>query len=159
MRVVIAILMLVSAAAAGEIAKPPPEIADMLKSVGGAWKCEGTLGNEKVKLTGTTKSELDGFWIHDTMAFGRYKRETFTTWDVPSKKWRRVAITNDGGQMVGTGEPMKDMKMDFNLDTASGLFRDHVDASDLKKGAHLWGEQSLDKGKTWTPVYDLTCRR
>jgi hypothetical protein len=155
MRLVIALLLLASTASAG----PAPEIADMLKSIGGTWKCDGVAAGEKVKVTATTKSDLDGFWIHDTMVGGKLKRETFTTWDAPSKKWRRVAVTNDGGQMVGTGEPMKDMKMDFNLDTAAGLFRDHVDASDLKRGAHLWGEQSLDKGKSWQPAYDLTCRR
>ncbi len=69
----------------------------------------------------------------------------------------------DGGQMVGTSDGMKDMKMDFVLDTQSamggGQFKDHVDASDMKKGVHAWGEMSIDRGKTWLPVYDLVCKR
>jgi hypothetical protein len=93
----------------------------------------------------------------------KLKMESFTTFDGAAKKWRRVSILNDGAQMVGTAEPMKDMKMEFGLDTWSplgaGQFKDHVDMSDLKKGAHLWGEMSVDRGKTWLPVYDMVCKR
>jgi hypothetical protein len=167
MRIAIATLIALAGLASAD-PKPPPEIADMLKSMGGTWKCEGTaLGldgkQEKVKMTSTSRSDLDGFWAHDSLAGGKLKLESFTTWDSQSKKWRRVILTNDGGQMVGTAEPMKDMKIDYSFDTAgalgTGLFKEHLDASDLKRGAHVWGEQSLDKGKTWTPVYDLICRR
>ena len=64
--------------------------------------------------------------------------------------------------MVGTSDGMKDMKMDFVLDATgpmgSAQFKDHVDAGDMKKGVHTWGEVSLDKGKTWLPVYDMVCK-
>ena len=154
--------------------KPPQELADLVKSMGGSWKCEGVAvapdgkSQDKVKMTITSKADLDGFWVHDTMAGGSakgpaFKMETFTTFDSSSRKWRRVALLNDGAQMVGTSDGMKDMKMDFMLDTASvlgaGQFKDHIDASNMHKGVRQWGEISADRGKTWAPVYDIVCKR
>ncbi len=154
--------------------KAPAEIADMAKQMGPSYRCEGTASGmdgkpEKIKMTGTTKLDLDGFWVHDSMVGGsdkpgqKFRMESFTTYDAGAKKWHRIAIMNDGGQMVGTADPMKDMKQDYLLDTwspmGSGQFKDHVDMSDLKKGVHVWGEMSMDKGKTWMPVYDMTCKK
>ena len=31
--------------------------------------------------------------------------------------------------------------------------------SDMKKGAHMWGEESRDNGKTWNKVYDMMCKK
>jgi hypothetical protein len=31
--------------------------------------------------------------------------------------------------------------------------------SDPKAGAKFWGEFSMDKGKTWTKVYEMTCKK
>jgi hypothetical protein len=74
-----------------------------------------------------------------------------------------VSVMNDGGQMVGQSDGMKDMKMDTTADTwgpmGQGMFKDHVDASDMKKGVHMWGEVSIDKGKTFKPVYDMMCKK
>jgi hypothetical protein len=39
------------------------------------------------------------------------------------------------------------------------MFRDHEDMSDPKAGVKQWGEFSMDKGKTWTKVYELTCKK
>lgn len=131
----------------------------MVKSLGGTWHCEGTALGDKTKATETTKAELDGFWVHASLAGGKVKLETFTTFDASDKKWHRVALANDGEALVGTGEPMKDMKMDFTLEGRGAQVREHLDASDLRRGLHAWAERSTDKGKTWLPVYDLLCRR
>lgn len=157
------IVMVATSAAADAPPKPPPEIADMVRSLGGTWRCDGTAGKDKVKLTQTTRAELDGWWVHGTLAGGKLKLEAFTTFSPADKKWHRVVVLNDGSQQIGTAEPMKDMKMDFTLD-ASGpgggaQLKDHLDASDLKRGLHAWGEMSSDRGKTWQPAYDLLCRR
>jgi hypothetical protein len=155
---------------------PPQEVADLAKATVGTWSCSGSetgMDGKDMKFTGklVTTADLDGFWVHDSFAGMagegkaaiKFKMETFTTWDAGQKKWRRVALMNDGGQMVGTGDAMKDMKGEFALDAMSAhglaMFKDHIDASDLKKGAHTWGEMSMDKGKTWMKVYDMTCKK
>jgi hypothetical protein len=152
--------------------KPPQEIADMLKGKGGTWKCEGTsmgMDGKENKFTGkfASKSDLDGWWIHDSFegTMGpstKFKFESFETYDANGKKWRSVMVDNWGGMMNGTSDGMKDGKMEVTADTmgpmGKGQFRDHIDASDLKKGVHMWGEASMD-GKTWNKVYDMTCKK
>jgi hypothetical protein len=157
------IVMIATSAAADTLPRPPPQIADMARSLGGTWHCDGTAGKDKVKLTRTTRVELGGFWVHDTLAGGTWKLESFTTFYASDGKWHRVVLLGDGSQMIGTAEPMKDLKMEFTLDasgpTGGGERREHLDASDLRRGLHAWGEASSDKGKTWQPAYDLLCRR
>jgi hypothetical protein len=64
--------LLVIGAVAHADAKIPQEVTDLLKLVTGSWKCTGTatMGTDPdaQPLTGTlkTKSDFDGFWIHDT---------------------------------------------------------------------------------------------
>lgn len=159
-------------------AKPatvPPELVEMAKSATGTWKCKGEgmeMDGSKSAVTAVnkTKVDLDKWWIVENlevkgMKMGVLKITTYTTFDAASKKWRRVGLTNSGGQMVGTadatamGQPMV-----FNLDTlgpgGGGQFRDHVDPSDLKgAGLKVWGEMTMDKGKTWMKAYEMTCKK
>jgi hypothetical protein len=30
--------------------------------------------------------------------------------------------------------------------------------ADKKAGMHMWGEISVDKGKTWIKLFDMTCK-
>src|SRR5436309_609431 len=90
--------------------KPPQELADMMKSMAGTWKCDGTatgMDAKEVKFTGklTTKSDLDGFWGHDSFegsmgAMGKFKFESYMTYDGNSKKWHSVMVDNQGGMMM-----------------------------------------------------------
>ncbi len=152
--------------------KIPQEVADLLKVVTGNWKCTGTVvagvDTQPQPMTATLKSrtDLDGFWIHDTfdakIGKAKLKYESFTTYD--SRKWRRVLVDNRGTQVIGTSDGIKDGKMDFNLDAITGAgpasqLRDHLDASDPKAGLKLAGELSTDKGKTWSKVYEMTCKK
>ena len=167
--------LLVMGGVANADAKIPQEVTDLLKLVTGSWKCTGTatMGTDPAAqpMTATlkTKSDLDGFWIHDTFEAKvgpaakatKLKYESFTTFD--SRKWRRVLVDNRGAQIIGTSDGIKDGKMDWNLDALASAgpavqFRDHLDASDAK-ALKLSGEQSSDKGKTWTKVYEMTCKR
>ena len=155
--------------------KPPQEVSDMLKAMTGTWKCTGTgqgMDGKDVKFTGTmsSKSDLDGFWSHNsfqgTMGEGKtaakFKFESYATYDATTKKWRNMMMDNMGGSMVGTSDGMKDLKMDTMADAqdahGKAQFKDHVDMSDMKTGAHMWGEESRD-GKTWTKVYDMVCKK
>jgi len=107
----------------------------MAKSMAGTWKCG--------KTTIKSLTEVGGVWLHDTYT-GEVQRDVFTTYDVGAKKWRRVVLGGDGSALVGTSDGMKDMKIDFDY----GAVKEHVDASDLKKGLRI----KTDK-------LDLTCRR
>ena len=35
----------------------------------------------------------------------------------------------------------------------------NVDMTDLKKGLHVTAQMSMDKGKTWNPMFDETCKK
>ena len=151
---------------------PPAELATMAKAAAGTWRCTGTgAADDKgtmVKMTATTKTkvDLDKWWITDTfestMGKTKFKFVAFTTYDASSKKWRRVMVDNMGGQMVGTSDGPTDGKMTFNMDTmgpmGSSQFRDHSDLTNAK-APKFWGEMSMDKGKTWTKVYEMSCKK
>jgi hypothetical protein len=150
---------------------PAPEIKEVLKGMGGTWKCTGSgMGADMqmvpMKATMKTKADLDGFWIQDafqgTMGKMKFKFTSYTTFDGASKKWRRVMVDNMGGQMIGTSDGMKDGKMTFNMDAMgsgqTGMMKDTVDATNPKL-IKASGEMSMDKGKTWNKVYEMSCKK
>lgn len=152
--------------------KPPQELADMAKAAAGTWKCKGQGMDHTMKMidmTGTMKMklELDNWWMHGSfeskMGKEPFHFESFTTFDASTKKWKRVMVESGGGWSSGESAGMKDNKVDWDLamhtTMGEGMFRDHEDMSDAKAGAHMWGEMSIDKGKTWTKVYDMTCKK
>jgi hypothetical protein len=156
--------------------KAPDELADRVKAMSGTWACDGTgagMDGKSVAFKGTMKSkaELDGHWIHDSFtgtmgdakSSTKFGFESYSTFDTNMKKWRTLFMDNFGSQMVGTADPMKDGKMETTSDgidmRGKSMFKDHVDTSDAKKGAHMWGEESRDNGKTWNKVYDMTCKK
>lgn len=152
--------------------KPPAELAEVAKATTGTWKCKGQGMDHTMKMidmtgTLTNKLDLDNWWLHGSFAsrMGRegYHFESFTTFDPAAKKWNRVLVESGGAWSTGQSDGMKDNKVDWELSmhTAMGeaMFRDHEDVSDPKTGARMWGEFSIDKGKTWTKVYDMTCKK
>jgi hypothetical protein len=151
----------------------PVELIDMAKASAGTWKCKGEAleDGSKVAITAVNKvkADLDKWWIAESMELkgmktGVLKMSTFTTFDAASKKWRRIAMNNFGEQMVGTADatPVNAPSV-FNLDvlgpTGAMQFRDHADPSDPKAGLKVWGEVSNNKGKSWTKVYEMTCKK
>jgi hypothetical protein len=159
-----------------ELPKAPAEVAERVKAMSGTWKCEGTgagMDGKSIPFKGTmtSKAELDGYWVHDsfagTMGDGKmamkFKMESYATFDAPTKKWRTVSMDNMGGQMMTTGDAMKDGKSEAAGEMVSmmgkGQIKDHMDMSDAKKGAHMWGEGSKDNGKSWSPMYDMICKK
>ncbi|MBA3397079.1 MAG: hypothetical protein H0T89_30900 [Deltaproteobacteria bacterium] len=157
-----------------ETPKPPVEVADMAKLVVGTWRCTGSEINAdgtSAKMTATvkTKLDLDKWWISETMdvrsARGSFKMVAYSTYAPGSKKWRRVSVDSMGNQYVGTSDGAKDgvAKLDWNIDTmgpmGAGMFRDHLDLTTVKTGTKASGEISMDKGKTWKPVYEMTCKK
>jgi hypothetical protein len=152
--------------------KPPAELTDMAKMAAGTWHCKGQGMDHTMKMADMTatmkmKLELANYWMHASfeskMGKEPFQFESFTTFDPASKKWKRVMVETGGGWLTGESAGMKDNKIDWEMTSHSamgeGMFRDHEDVSDAKAGVKMWGEFSVDKGKTWTKVYEMTCKK
>ena len=167
-----AVLALAGAARAA----PPVEVTQMLKSLAGTWRCTGTAvgpAGADLPLAGTwkTTAELGGAWAKDafdgTLGKGkpttRFRLEAFTTYDPATRRWRELALDAAGGSHALHSDGMRDLKMvlDGNGEDAHGeaMVRGHLDMSNLATGAHRWVEVSRDRGRTWTTIYDLVCKR
>jgi hypothetical protein len=165
-----------AATPAMEMPKPPAEIAAALKEMGAHKNCTGTgMGGPdmktemKFKSSMNNKSDLGGWWIHMSMngtmgegkASGKFMMESYQTWDAKMGKWRISGVMNDGSNMAGTAD-MKDGKYESQADVWSDMgkatMKEHGDMTDKKVGMHMWGEMSMDGGKTWNKVYDMTCK-
>jgi hypothetical protein len=157
-----------------EMPKPPAEIAAAAKMMRKTLTCKGTgLGPDmkteaKMKSTMSAKSDFGGWWIRQTIkgtvgegkTAVKMQMEGLLTYDAKLAKWRFLGVSNDGGSMTGSAD-MKDGKYELvgEMITPMGnaTFKDHGDMTDAK-AIHFWGEMSMDKGKTWTKVYDQTCK-
>jgi hypothetical protein len=163
-----------AASAPPEWGKAPPEIAAMAKQMAGTWRCKGQgLGPDMkmADMSGTLrggKLEMENWWIHDTFdaktgKTGKYHFDSYVTMDPTSKKWHRVMVETGAGYSTGDSAGMTGGKLDWELTSHSpmgeAMFRDHLDASDAKAGVKVWGEVTMDKGKSWTKVYDMTCKK
>jgi hypothetical protein len=151
---------------------PPKELADMAKASTGSWNCKGQGMDHSMKmtdLTGKMKIALsnDKWWLQASfdskMGKEPFHFESFTTYDAATKKWKRVMVESGGGWSNGETTGMKDNKIDWDLTAHSpmgdAMFRDHEDLTDAKAGAKMWGEVSMDKGKNWVKVYEMTCKK
>jgi hypothetical protein len=153
--------------------KPPAEIAAAIKAMGARKTCTGQgmgpdMAMADMKGTVSNKSDLDGWFIRQSInmtvgkgkAAFKMKMESLSTWDSKLAKWRVMGVSNDGSTMAGTAD-LKDGKYEFTGEMAGGMgtvaFKDHGDMTD-PKNAKWMGEMSMDKGKTWTKVYEQTCK-
>ncbi len=154
--------------------KPPVEIAAAIKAMGKATvNCTGQgMGPDmqmaEMKGTVSHKADLDGWFIRQNIAMTvgkgktafKMKMESLSTWDAKAGKWRVMGVDNGGGTISGMAD-MKDGKYEFTGDMTGGMgaamFKDHGDMTD-PKAMKWWGEMSMDKGKTWTKVYEQTCK-
>ena len=156
--------------------KPPTEIKDAIKAMGTRQNCTGVSWGGpdgktemKTKMAGTHALALDGFWIKGgatiTMGEGKakmtLKMDSYMTWDAKAGTWRTVGMMNDGSLSVGTAT-MTAGKFSSQSDTFGGMmgngkFRETGDMTD-PKNTKMSGEMSMD-GKTWTKVYDMTCKK
>lgn len=135
----------------------------------GAWRCTGTAmgptGEMKMNATLRSKLSLDKWWLQTTFTEnggGKYKFESFTTFDGASKKWHRVMVDNMGGHEVATSDGSKDGKAQWDASArnmmGTSVGRHYEDITNPKE-FKMWGEYSLDKGKTWMKAYEATCKR
>lgn len=159
-------------AGAGQDMGPPAELTTLAKGIAGTWRCKGQGMDHTMKMVDTTgtmtiKLDVNGWWLHSTfeskMGKEPFKFESFSTFNPATKRWTRVMVESGGNWATGESAGMKDNKVDWHLTTHSpmgdAMFRDHEDMTDPKAGAKMSGEFSTDQGKTWTKVYELTCKK
>ena len=155
-----------------EMPKAPKEVADMAKAMTGTWNCTGKgimPDGSSIDMTASFKSkaDLDGFWVHDSLdgKMGKmaYKFEAFSTYDAATKKWRKLGVDNMGGSSVGTSDGVKDNKVEWAVESTSMMGqmteKEHMEMGDAKTGTKVWGEMTMDKGKTWKKSYEVVCKK
>jgi hypothetical protein len=151
--------------------KVPQEVTELAKILSGTWRCTGTaLAPGEPEMLPTTavlkfKADLDGYFIRESTEskIGKLKSrsEAFMTHD--GKKWRRAEFASFGQQLIGSADATKDGKLAFNLDVMTGgsvgaQVREHFDVAD-PRSLKLSGEVSLDKGKSWSKVVEISCKK
>lgn len=179
-RITLALIAFTTAAAAQNAEpKPAKELTDYAKAMSGTWSCKGQSLDHTNKMADTTatlkvKLDVDSWWLHSSFeAKGKepFHFEEFITYDAVSKKWKLVMVETGGEWNNGESNGPADGKFDFAITShlpgwlaqAMGgktetMFRNHEDSSDPKAGLKMSGEVSMD-GKTWMPVYNLTCKK
>jgi hypothetical protein len=147
---------------------PPAEVAAFVKANTGTWKCTGKTfmpdgTSMDMKATMKTKFALDNFWAQTTFAETKkkgYKFESYRTFD--GKKWHGVMTDNMGGQEVSWSDGPKENKVTWEA-TSRSMMGDaksrHYEEMAGPKELKMWGEYSMDKGKTYTKMYEATCKK
>ncbi len=156
--------------------KPAPEIADAAKAMAGSYKCKGVDfnpdGSSRPSLaTMKISSELDGFYILVDLQEQKtkenatpFKARMYRTYDADAKKWTNTLLatapggpltmtTTDamGGQVTWSGS--------FSMQGHSFTEKSHEEPDAKTKSVHIWGEFSMDGGKTFNKDYDITCKK
>jgi glucose/arabinose dehydrogenase len=146
----------------------PAEVAAMAKTAG-ALRCTGStfgpMGEVKMVATVRNKLDLDKWWIRTSFAQTggmKFKFEAFTTYDPAAKNWTRVMVDNFGSHEVSTSDGVKDNKIVWEGTSKSAMGamagRHYEDMTNPKE-TKMWGEYSMDKGKTYQKAYDMSCKR
>ncbi|MBA3451705.1 MAG: DUF1579 family protein [Deltaproteobacteria bacterium] len=159
-----------------EAPKPPPEIAELAKSMVGRWKCVGkaamnptdptAMTDMKTTMTFKLDGGLDKFWITGTMTSqGKpsFKGIIYTTYDAPGKKWHRIGVDNMGGSDSNWSTGLKDGKISWEGEMrmpgmAAMKTRTTETLTKPGKEVSILGEGTMD-GKTWMTGWQATCKK
>jgi len=158
--------------------KPAQEVTDAAKLMTGSYSCKGNDMNPdgssrpsiaKLKIS----SEMDGYYILVDLAEQKskqnptpFKAKMYRTFDASKKMWVDTIIASAPGQPMtmtttdsgmGTGKIMWTGSAEFG----GQKFMEHgYEEPDAKtKSVHIWGEVSMDGGKTFAKEYDITCKK
>ena len=157
-----------------EAPKPAPEIAAMAKSMAGNWKCAGKMVMDPSKpdmadFSGTFKAALtpDKWWVKGdwTAGGGKMKGMMFVTYDAAAKKWYRHMMDNMGmgGMEWSSGLPAgaAEGKMVWEGEH-HGMGMQHKTRNTEEvaaKSNKMTSEVSMDGGKTWKTMMEMTCTK
>lgn len=146
---------------------PPAEVAAAVKAMAGTWKCNGSMmmpdgTSAPMKATMKTKISLDKFWAQTSFAETKkngFKFEAYRTFD--GKKWHGVQVDNMGSQEVSWSDGPKENKAVWEATSRSAMGEAkarHYEET-VGKEIKMWGEYSMDKGKTYVKAYEATCKK
>jgi hypothetical protein len=154
--------------------KPPAEVAAMAKMMGGNWKCTGKAMMDPSKpdmmdFTGTFKAAPtpDKWWVKGdwTAGGGKMKGTMFVTYDAAAKKWYRHMMDNmgGGGMESSTGLPAGATEGKIVWEGEEhGMGMQHKTRNTEEvsaKSNKMTSEASMDGGKTWKTVMEMTCTK
>ena len=158
--------------------KPAPEVAAAAKIMAGSYSCKGNDMNpdgssrpslSKLKIS----ADMDGYYILVDLAEQKtkdnptpFKAKMYRTYDAAKKTWIDTIIaaapggpmtmtTTDSG--MGTGKIM--WTGTAEMGGQKFMERGYEEPDAKAKTVHLWGEVSMDGGKTFMKEYDLTCKK
>jgi hypothetical protein len=157
--------------------KPAPEIAAAAKVMVGSYTCKGVDMNpdgssrpavSKMKIS----LEMNGYYILVDLAEQKSKdnatplaAKMYRTYDSTSKKWINTLIASAPGGPVTmtTTDAMGTGPVTW---TGTGTImgqafteKSHEEPDAAAKTVHVWGEFSMDGGKTFNKDYDVTCKK
>ncbi len=154
--------------------KPPQEVADLLKTLGGTWKCAGKMADPSdpsmskmidMKMNMSFKADLDKWWIQGTLTSpGKpaFKGVMYATYDPTMKKWYRTMVDNMGGSETEWSDGMKDNKVVWTGDARGmgmGAYKVRVTEEMVgPKETKMTGEMSMD-GKKWMTGWEASCKK
>jgi hypothetical protein len=154
--------------------KPAPEVAAMAKGMAGNWKCTGKMVMDPMKadmtdFTGTFKAALDPtkYWVKGEWsgAGGKMKGTMFVTYDAMSKKWFRHMMNNMGGGGMESSDGLPagatEGKMTW-MGEHHGMGMQHKTRNTEEiaaKSNKMTSEMSMDGGKTWKTMMEMTCTK
>ncbi len=146
---------------------PSAEVAAAVKASTGTWKCNGQMfmpdgSAQPMKATMKTKFALDKFWAQTSFAETKkngFKFESYRTFD--GKKWHSLHVDNMGSQEVGWSDGPKDGKTVWESAGRSVMGESKARHYEEMVGKELkmWGEWSMDKGKTYVKGYEAVCKK
>ena len=154
--------------------KPPAEVAAMAKAMAGNWKCAGKMVMDPSKpdmadFSGTFKAALtpDKWWIKGdwTAGGGKMKGSMYVTYDAAAKKWYRHMMDNMGmgGMEWSSGLPAgaAEGKMVWEGEHhAMGMQHKTRSTEEVAaKSNKMTSEVSMDGGKTWKTMMEMTCTK
>jgi hypothetical protein len=162
--------------AAGESAPAAPAqaLTTLASTIGGRYKCSGTIANEGGGERTTAArmkvgSSLDGYWLafdldetaSDAAPFPE-KLHIVRTYDEGARAWTSVAIDNRGRMTSETADHGDEQAVTWlgtsHRDGDRVEVRTHDERDDRAGTIRLWSELSRD-GKTYEKQYDFTCSK
>jgi hypothetical protein len=156
---------------------PAPEIAEVFKAVGGTWKCTGTMTDPVTNaakpsvstMTVKMDNSLDKYWIVSTFAEKKsketptpFKFTAYRTFNAKTKKWTSIMVDNMGmdNKSTSAGPVNGVVTWDSQGEWEGKKFvMKDVETTKGPKEVHMKGDFSMDNGKTWMPMYEVTCKK
>ncbi len=155
---------------------PDPTFLAAAKKMVGNWKCKGNgyaPDGTAMPTTATMKYslDLDKMWLKGQLTIPKskgmkraMKDTSYRTYSAQDKKWYEVSVSNMGGWSSATSSgPDAGGKTEWDVTT--NMFgqtfsaHDYEEPGTKKNTMHIWGEVSMDGGKSFVKEFDVTCSK